>query len=101
MSLLRDLINRNGVESSGRFGFLYSVILSNSIVWYAWLWISIWTRSLVDIPMGVVYAYGIANGVAFAGKGLQSMAERPVADTSTMIETKSIVENKGIEGDRN
>ncbi len=68
-----------GSPSAGRFAFLYSVLVSNSVVWYAWLFVSVWTRTLVDIPEGVYIAYGIANGVAFAGKGVQSFAERPAA----------------------
>ena len=76
MSLFRELLDSRSRESAGRFGFLYSVILSNTVVWYAWLWVCIWTRSLVDIPVGVYTAYGIANGMAFAGKGIQKFAER-------------------------
>jgi len=35
-----------------------------------------WTRTIADIPEGVYITYGLANGVAFAGKGVQSFAER-------------------------
>ena len=72
---LQGLLSPSGQESAGRFGFLYSVILSNTILWYVWLFACIWTRTLVDIPDGVYMAYGIANGMAFAGKGIQSFGE--------------------------
>ena len=74
-SYFRELIDFKGGQSAGRFGFLFSVILSNIAVWYTWIFICIWTRSMVDIPTGVWTAYGIANGVAFAGKGIQSYTE--------------------------
>ncbi len=80
-SYFRELISTDGEQSAGRFGFLFSIILSNIVVWYTWLFVCIWTRNLVDIPVGVYTAYGIANGVAFAGKGVQSFAERPSFNT--------------------
>lgn len=77
MKYLKELISVGGTQSAGRFGFLLSVILSNVVVWSVWIIMSIWTRTLVDIPVGVYTTYGIANGVAFAGKGIQAFAERP------------------------
>lgn len=43
----------------------------------------------MDIPPGVCTAYLAANGVAFAGKGIQSFAERPQVNTqvSTSFQT--------------
>ncbi len=76
MGYFRELVEFSGTKSAGRFGFLLSVILSNVVVWYAWLFVSTWTRTMADIPEGVYITYGIANGVAFAGKGMQSFAER-------------------------
>jgi len=75
----------SGVDTPSvmRFAFLFSVIFSNIIVWYTWLIVCIWTRSLVNIPPGVVEAYGFANGAAFVGKSLQSFAERPKYHTGT------------------
>jgi hypothetical protein len=73
------LINFNDQQSAGRFAFLFSVMLSNIVLWYSWLFCCLWVRALVDIPDGVYISYGIANGVAFAGKGVQSFAERPPA----------------------
>jgi len=74
---LKDLIAVGGNQSSGRFAFLFSVLLSNVVLWFAWLLACIYARTLVDIPEGVYTAYGLANGVAFLGKGMQSFAERP------------------------
>lgn len=75
-SYFKELVEFNGTQSAGRFGFLYSVLVSNTVLWYVWLFVCIWTRTLVNIPEGVYIAYGIANGMAFAGKGVQSFAEK-------------------------
>jgi hypothetical protein len=83
----RELIDYCGTQSAGRFGFLLSVILSNVVVWYTWLFVSILTRTMVDIPEGVYITYAIANGVAFAGKGIQSFAERSSAGSSSSSTT--------------
>jgi hypothetical protein len=83
----RKLIDFAGTQSAGRFGFLLSVVLSNVVVWYTWLFVSIWTRTVVDIPEGVYITYGIANGVAFMGKGVQSFAERSSAGSSSSSST--------------
>lgn len=89
-SYFRELINFTSSQSSGRFAFLFSVILSNIVVWYTWLFVCLWTRSMVDIPMGVVAAYGAANGISFLGKGLQSFAERTEETRATTA--KSLME---------
>ena len=75
-SYFKELVEFNGTQSAGRFGFLYSVLVSNTVLWYVWLFVCIWTRTLVNIPEGVYIAYGIANGMAFAGKGVQLFAEK-------------------------
>lgn len=91
----RELIDYNGTQSSGRFAFLLQVVFSNVAVWYSWLFVCIWTRTIVDIPVGVYTVYGIANGVAFAGKVGQSATERQSPNTSvtTEVKTQSIVED--------
>lgn len=70
-------------QSAGRFAFLFQVIVSNTVVWYVWLIACLWTRSIVNMPSGVVEIYGAANGVAFLGKGMQSWAERPKYQTQS------------------
>ena len=86
---LKDLINFCGTPSSGRFAFLFSVIISNVAVWYTWVIVCIWTRSIVNIPEGVGFALAVCNGAAFIGKGIQSFAERPMQNTQTQTFTQS------------
>lgn len=88
MKYFRDLIDFAGTQSAGRFGFLFSVLLSNVVVWCAWLVVSFCSRTLVDIPEGVYITYGIANGVAFLGKGIQSFAERPAREEEVCHDAK-------------
>ena len=76
MKEFMNLISSDSAQSSGRFAFLFSIILSNVVVWYTWLFVCIWTRSIVDIPSGVVMVYSAAQGLSFAGKGIQTFAER-------------------------
>jgi hypothetical protein len=83
----RELVNFCGTPSAGRFAFLLSVILSNVVVWYVWLFVCVWTRTLVDIPVGVYTTYGLANGIAFGGKGIQSFAERPQTNSQSTYST--------------
>ena len=61
-----------------RFASLFTILSSNIVVWYTWIIICTLSKSLVDIPDGVVYVYGIANGVAISGKVAQKFAEEPI-----------------------
>jgi hypothetical protein len=78
----RQLIDPKSSQSSARVAFLFTVALSNVVVWFAWIISSIWSHQLVDIPEGVVYIYAAANGISFAGKASQSFAERRKDDSS-------------------
>jgi hypothetical protein len=96
LKYFRELADFNGSASAGRFGFLYSVLVSNTVVWYTWLIICILKKDLVNIPEGVYTALAVANGAAFIGKGMQSFAERPQINmqTSTEVRTKTTVAEK-------
>jgi hypothetical protein len=87
MSFFRDLLEPNTKESAGRFAFLLSIILSNTVVWGMWLVVCIYKREIVNIPEGVVMAYAAAQGLSFAGKGMQSFAERSSWETTVRKQT--------------
>jgi hypothetical protein len=53
--------------SSARFLTLVTVVL----VLYVWLWASIYTGEIADIPMGVIYFAGLV----LTGKTVQSFSE--------------------------
>ncbi len=90
-----DLLS-SGIDTPSimRFAFLLQVLMSNIVVWYIWVFACVWTRSLVNIPPGVVECYLAANGTAFLGKGVQSFAERPRYNIPKAVEptAKSDVE---------
>ena len=75
-----------------RFAFLFQVVSSNLVVWYVWLFASIWCRELLNIPPGVVECYLAANGTAFLGKGFQAFAERPKYQTKAVEPTEKSTE---------
>jgi len=64
-----------GLWSSARFAFLFSIILSNTIMWGAILYFVISTGKFPEVPEGVVWIYGVANGAAGAYKGYQKLQE--------------------------
>lgn len=87
--IMQLLSTGTDTPSMMRFAFLFSVIVSNVIVWYVWLFVCIWTRSLVNIPPGVVEIFAYANGISFIGKGLQSFAESSRRTTKTIEHTSA------------
>jgi hypothetical protein len=89
MNYFQKLLDPDSKESSGRFAFLLTVILSN-IMWPVWIIACIYARSLVDIPSGVVGAYIGVNGTAFVGKGFQSYAEH--SSSTRIVTAKSTME---------
>ncbi len=62
-----DLISTNG-PSSTRFQFLFSSLLSNTLVFGVWALISLVKWELQNVPDGVVWIYAAANGINIAGK---------------------------------
>lgn len=70
-----NLINSHSETSSTRWVFLFTAVLSNIIVWFTWVIVCIIKVEIVDIPMGVWMAYGIANGVASVAKVVQKNIE--------------------------
>ena len=79
MKLVSDnfskLVNASSSESSTRWVFLFTAILSNIILWFTWVIVCIIKVEIVDIPMGVWMAYGIANGVTSIAKVVQKNIE--------------------------
>jgi len=72
--------------SSNRVAFLYTVFLSNLIVWSGVFYLLIKNGSFPYIPEGIIFLYGIANGIASATKVWQKREER----LSSKLEEKDI-----------
>jgi hypothetical protein len=65
--------------SSGRFLSVTTVLT----ILYTWMWVSIYTRTIQDIPIGV-YTFA---GLVIAGKTVGMFAERPREGVTTTTET--------------
>ena len=78
---LKMLDTRDPSISSSRFLSVLTVM----IILYTWALVSIWTRTIWDIPAGV---YTLA-GIVVTGKAVEKFAERPTANTTTTVETAS------------
>ena len=86
---LKMLDTKDPTVSSARF---LSVVTVLSIL-YGWLWVSLYTQSVQDIPVGVC----TLAGIVVTGKTFEKFAERPIANTTTTVETaissKSVTED--------
>ena len=78
---LRMMNSKDPTVSSGVFLSVVTVLT----VLYTWFVISIYLRSIQDIPQGV-YAFA---GLVIAGKVGSIFANRPIPNTSTTTETKT------------
>ncbi len=68
IDFIKKLISNDESQSSTRFAFLLTVVLSNTTVWSLWLFLSLYKQEILDIPVGVYTALGVSNGIGFASK---------------------------------
>ncbi len=62
--------------SSQRFAFILTILISNILVWYTYVIISILEHRFVEVPEAIVFLYGLANGIAGASKVFQKIPEQ-------------------------
>ena len=79
----KELISPRNGQSSARFAFLFSILLSNIVVWGTWLVVCVYKKDIINIPDGVVMAYAAAQGLSFIGKVGQRFAERGEGNNDT------------------
>lgn len=65
-----------GTWSSNRVAFIFTMVLSNIIMWGAVLYLVIINSAFPDIPNSIVMLYGLANGIASVSKVWQKREER-------------------------
>jgi hypothetical protein len=73
---LSQLTQTDRGQSAGRLGFLLTIGLSNAVTWTLVLFLTLKEMDFPAIPEGLVYVYGLAQGLSFAGKAAQSFADR-------------------------
>jgi hypothetical protein len=76
LKYLSQLTRTDRGQSSGRLAFLFSIGLSNIVVWPLLVFLTLYNKAFPAIPEGVVYIYAAAQGLSFAGKAAQSFADR-------------------------
>lgn len=62
--------------SSNRFAYVFTMLVSNIIMWGCVLLLVIINKEFPEIPQGVIFIYGISNGVASIAKVWQKREER-------------------------
>lgn len=61
--------------SSTRFSFIFSVVLSNVVLFTLIGYETISTGKVPDVPEGAIWIYALANGISFSGKVFQKLGE--------------------------
>lgn len=69
--------------SSTRFAFLFSVLISNILIFGTVVYETILTGKVPDVPDGALFLYMAANGISFAGKVTQKINELKNSKTET------------------
>ena len=62
--------------SSNRFAYVFTMFISNLVIWGGILFLVITASAFPEIPQGVIFVYGISNGVASVAKVWQKREER-------------------------
>jgi hypothetical protein len=78
-SLLQDG-SGDGTWSTTRFTFLFTVIVSNVVIFGVWVAICYHRRDIVAIPSQIVTIYSLANGIAATSKIVQKRFETNSTD---------------------
>jgi len=66
----------DGFWSSNRVAFIFTMFISNLVMWGCVLYLVMANSAFPEIPQGVIFIYGISNGVASIAKVWQKREER-------------------------
>lgn len=66
----------NHMWSANRFSYVFTMFVSNLVMWGGILYLIIYANAFPEIPEGVIFIYGISNGVASITKVWQKREER-------------------------
>ncbi len=78
---LKMLDSRDPSVSHSRFLSVMTVL----IVLYGWAWVSIYTKTVQDIPVGVCTFVGLV----IAGSVGNKLADKPTQNTTTTVDTST------------
>ena len=90
VQFIKKMLSDDGCVSSTRFRFLFTMLISNFIVFGTWLYISIFSIPLKmsDIPWNVIILYGLANGIVSYEKKVSKQQETML--DIEMLKNKSV-----------
>lgn len=74
-SLLTEGDSSTGQWSSTRFAMLFTVILSNIIIFGVWATVCVMKQEIIMIHSSLITLYGLANGITITGKVTQKHFE--------------------------
>jgi hypothetical protein len=77
-----------------RFALIFTMILSNLSIFGIWSYLSIVKWQLMDIPEGVLYLYGLANGIIIFGKSFEKRVEGKMFEMTQSISTQSTTDSQ-------
>ncbi len=82
--------SETGLWSSNRISYIFTMFLSNLIMWGCILYLVVLNSAFPSIPESVIAIYGISNGVASIAKVWQKREERFAAE----LENKKLTDDK-------
>jgi hypothetical protein len=85
-SLLQDG-SGDQMWSTTRFSFLFTVLISNIVIFGVWAAVCYHTRQIVSIPSGVLSIYLAANGITATSKIVQKHFETRAENTAAATQT--------------
>lgn len=87
--------------SSARFTFVFTVLLSNLIIFIALFALIIKEGKFPDVPEGVLWLYGVANGISFVGKVSQKFRETKVPREEVLENMEEEITEENSDGKEN
>jgi hypothetical protein len=91
-SLLQDG-SGDSAWSTTRFAFLFTVIISNVVIFGVWVAICYHKREIVPIPSEIVTLYSLANGITAASKVIQKRFE---SNNTNASDSQSVVPSQPV-----
>lgn len=88
IEFLKSLITARSGNSSMRFISVHSTL----IITYTWMFVCIWRREFVDMPMGVI----MFAGIAIAGKVVQKFPEMSSNGNGNNEKKEEVIKEKTI-----
>lgn len=74
--------------SANRVAYVFTMLISNLVLWGGVLYLVLHSYTFPEIPQGVIFIYGISNGVASIAKVWQKREERFASQLENSTDNK-------------